>query len=249
MIRPLALLAALGAVVSVVMMALLHVVPPSADKDPWSRTISEYALMGNAWVFEVGVLVLAASSATLIGCLVRTGRLRLRSRAGVLWSLWCIGLVGLVVFPKTDFGPDTTLVGRIHWSFTLLAFISLPLAILLDRQWPRSARILAWVSVGWFGVLALQTVLGAFDVPAWRWVGAVERALSGTEVILVLVVALWVAGRGSVAAVVDRGLAEGGRPGPDGSSLGSAEWTGTYAPAVDADTSPGRRTSRTLQPD
>lgn len=249
MIRPTALAAAFGTVISALLLVALHVLPPSRDKDPWSRTLSEYALMGNAWLFVVGVLILAASSAVLIGCLVRTGRLRLRSRSGVLWSLWCIGLVGLVVFPKTDFGPDTTLIGRIHWSFTLLAFVSLPLAVLGDRQWPTAARVLAWVSVGWFGVLALQTVLGIFDIPAWRWVGAVERALSGTEVVLILVVSLWIAGRGSVSVVVDRDFPATGPQATADRDLSSPGWTGTYAPAVEEGMSPGPRTNRSLQPD
>ncbi|MDT7558237.1 MAG: hypothetical protein QOI68_2707, partial [Pseudonocardiales bacterium] len=55
---------------------LLHVLPPSNQIDPMTRTISQYALGTNGWMFDVGVLALAAGSMAILAGLVRGGVVR-----------------------------------------------------------------------------------------------------------------------------------------------------------------------------
>ncbi|MTD13969.1 DUF998 domain-containing protein [Nakamurella sp. YIM 132087] len=190
-----------GVLVSTVMIGWMHVAMPGRELDPMSRTISEYALLDSGWVFDVGVLVLAAASAMVLVAMILRELVPARSVASVATAVWCIGLIGLIVFPKQGFGPDTTLAGRIHWTWTLIAFFSLPIGLLLacrrrtrgpHGRWPRVALALAWVSAGWFGVLALQTLLSALTPRAWNLVGFVERALAVTEMVAVVVLACWV---------------------------------------------------------
>jgi hypothetical protein len=49
---------------------LLRLVPPSAQVSPFYRTISEYALLDNGWVFNAAVLTLAAGSAAILAALL-----------------------------------------------------------------------------------------------------------------------------------------------------------------------------------
>lgn len=185
-------------VVSVVLIGLLHLLPPSNTLNPLSRTISEYALLGNGWLFVLGVVALAVGSALVLQALVLTGRLRWASPAGIFAAAWCVGLIGLVVFPKQGFGPDTTVLGRIHWSWTLLAFVSLPIAVALlcrgrTGRTPRALRVLTGIAVAWFLVLTLQTVLGGNDVLGLgQLVGLVERGVAVTEMVMTMVLAGWV---------------------------------------------------------
>src|SRR5687768_4578633 len=54
-------LAGMGATsTAVVLVGLLHVIPPSSDVNPARRTISEYALLETGWVFDTAVLALSA---------------------------------------------------------------------------------------------------------------------------------------------------------------------------------------------
>jgi hypothetical protein len=198
--RLLGILGLLSVAFSVVMVGVLHLVPPSRNLDPLSRTISEYALVSDGWVFDVGVLVLAGGSVATLGGLVLRGLVRPRSWSAAFMTVWAIGLVGLVLFPKQGFGPDNSFAGRVHWTWTLIAFFSLPVGLLLGcrRSAAGAGRLpwwavrLAWVAGGWFVVLALQTLFSAISTHAWNLVGFVERALSATEMAAVCVLALWV---------------------------------------------------------
>jgi hypothetical protein len=48
------------------LLGVLHVVEPSSRVSPVRRTISEYALLDNGWVFDVAVLMLAAGSLAVL---------------------------------------------------------------------------------------------------------------------------------------------------------------------------------------
>ncbi|GGL92756.1 DUF998 domain-containing protein [Nakamurella endophytica] len=212
----LALVGLAAVAVSTVAIGLLHVLPAGRALDPLSRTISEYALTPIGWLFNGGVLVLSAGSAAVLAAVVASGLARWRTVGAAMLATWCVGLVGLTVFHKQALGVETAVGSRVHWTWTLIAFFSLPLGALLTcrtaaragERWPRWAVRLSWVAAGWFGVLAVQTVLSATTrVPAWRLVGFVERALSLTEMAAVAVLALWVLQRPALA-------------GPDGARLG-----------------------------
>lgn len=202
----LAKLGAMCVVVSALLVGALHVLPGSRALNPLSRTISEYALLTDGWVFGLGVVILAVGSGLILQALVLTGRLRWRTPAGVFAVAWCAGLVGLVAFPKQGFGPDTTVLGRIHWSWTLLAFVSLPIAVALICRGRaggpvRGLRVLTGVAGGWFAVLTVQTVPGATElVPIGQLVGLVERGVAVTEMAMTLVLAWWVAAAQRVVA-------------------------------------------------
>lgn len=190
-----------GVAVSTVAIAVLHFVAPSRSRNPLSSTISEYALLSDGWVFNWAVVLLAVASLVVLLALVLRQLVGWRSWGALMTTVWSIGLVGLVVYPKQGFGPDTTFAGRVHWTWTLIAFFSLPIGTTLmcwahrrpTGRWPRWALRLSTISGGWFLVLTAQTVLSAATpIQAWRAVGLVERALSLTEMAVVVVLGCWV---------------------------------------------------------
>ena len=199
--RRLAFTGIVGVVISVIAIGYLHVVEPSRSMNPLSRTISEYALYPNGWIFSWGVVILAIGSALILAALVLREIVPWRSWGSLMTLLWSIGLVGLVVFPKQGFENNPSVAGRVHWTWTLIAFFSLPIGASLvgwrhrnvTGRWPRWAVRLSMVSGGWFIVLTVQTMLSAWTpIEAWRLVGLVERALSLTEMAVVVVLGLWV---------------------------------------------------------
>ena len=190
-----------GVAVSTAAIAVLHLIPPSRSRDPLSSTISEYALLSDGWVFDAAVVLLAIASMLVLLALVLRQMVAWRSLGALMTTVWSVGLVGLVVFPKQGFGADNSFAGRIHWTWTLIAFFSLPIGTTLicwssrhpSARWPTWALRLSMISGGWFLVLTAQTVLSAATpIQAWRAVGLVERGLSLTEMVVVVVLGGWV---------------------------------------------------------
>src|SRR6195952_5090768 len=54
--------ALVGIALTVLIFGALHLLPPTRDISPVHRTISEYALTGSAWAFDLAVILLACSS-------------------------------------------------------------------------------------------------------------------------------------------------------------------------------------------
>ncbi|MET7426745.1 DUF998 domain-containing protein [Dactylosporangium sp. NPDC005555] len=187
--------------VSVVMYGLLHVLQPSAQLDWTSRTISQYALLSNGWVFDVATLLLAAGSLTVVVALRRAGLL-LRPGATVALLLWVAGLVGVVWFEKHNWAAGPSMSGDIHRVASLVAFLSLPAgALLAAAPWLRAtpARLVALGGV--VSLLCFSPILWALVSEPWtgvRWwraipLGGVERLLGLAEVATVLLLAWWAA--------------------------------------------------------
>ncbi|MEU6643055.1 DUF998 domain-containing protein [Saccharomonospora sp. NPDC046836] len=196
---PAAGLAAL--VIGSLLMGLLHVLPFATEVDPVRRTISEYALGTGKWLFDVAVLLIAAGSALAFAALVRNGRVRPLSATTVFAAGWILGLLTIVVFPKTDWSVGPSLGGTIHRYASVLAFVCLPLAVLAAARatFPHSpaarllTRLLAITSLGWFGViLGAVGLMLAGGEPWWRAIplGLVERLLALNEVLAVGALAL-----------------------------------------------------------
>lgn len=148
-----------------VLYALLHLLPPSVELDWSRRTISQYALLSNGWVFDAATLMLAAG---LLAVLVALRRAGLERRgAAVALLLWVAGLVNVVWFEKHNWSAGPSLSGDIHRVASLVAFLSLPTgALLAAAPWLSRAdtRLPArLVAVG--GALSLL----CFAPILWRW--------------------------------------------------------------------------------
>jgi len=221
--RPAALGGLLACGGGVLTVAALHVVHPAGEIDPVRRTISEYALHESAWLFNLGVLALAAGSAAVLLALTLTGLVRPASVGGIGLLLWVAGLFAVVYFPKHDWRIGPSVGGDVHRLASLVAFVSLPAAaIALGWFWLRHPRWTGYargtiagaaLALMFFGVIVgavlLEPVTG---VRWWRAIplGAVERGLAVAEVATILTLGLWarsaispVVARAPVAAVPD----------------------------------------------
>ncbi|WP_395728502.1 DUF998 domain-containing protein [Nakamurella sp.] len=199
----LAALGLIGPVVAATLVGALHVLPETAGISPVNRTISEYGLSDEAWAFNSGVVALALGSLAILVAAVAAGAARASSIGFGLGVAWVVALLVVVVFPKHNWavGPSTN--GQIHRVASLVAFICLPLAILLltrrraagSSAAPRWAFWSSVASLAWFGTLigawALSPITG---VPWYRAlpIGLVERGLVLCEVAAVVALGVWV---------------------------------------------------------
>jgi hypothetical protein len=217
---------------------LLHVLPPSNRVNPMTRTISEYALGANGWMFDLGVLALAVGSMVVLAGLVRTGVVRAIGGTSVFITFWSASLTVLVIFEKYDFqnGQHTGASGMIHRMASLVAFLSLPLAVLLASRgaarrnpgWRRPAAWTRWagiVSCACLSLLIYAIVRGLVtDVSWWRVfpLGAMERLIALSDILAVSVLGVWARMARTVAAealVGSAGLADQVSDGPGGAAL------------------------------
>ena len=204
MTKPLALFGLAGIASGPIAVGLLHVMPPTDRIDPVRRTISEYALHETAWLFNAGVLALAAGSLAVLAALARVGVTRLNSLGGLGLLLWCVGLAAIVYFPKHNWAVGPSGHGTVHRAASLVAFVSLPLgALLIAWAWRRDGawRGRALFTAGFavlalllFGIIAGAVALQPFTGVRW-WqaipLGVVERALATAEICVALTLGWW----------------------------------------------------------
>jgi hypothetical protein len=198
----------LAVVATVAMVGLLDL-----TVGPLRLTISEYALGDHRAVFDTAVLLLAVGSLAILGVLVHKGLTRWRSAGSIALSLWSVGLLLVVAFPKTNWAMGTNeFSGSIHRFGSMIAFVSLPIAVILlarpwlrDHVWGRHAKLT--MASGLLSVVAFLPILyaivmgAASDVRWWRVfpLGYIERILLAAEVGAVLVVGLWAMAASRVA--------------------------------------------------
>lgn len=184
---------AVGALAVVVVVGAMHLLAPWSRHDPVRRTISEYAVGPGGWLFDVAVLGLVMATVAVVAALSVRGLVP--TAAVVLFGVWCVGLVLVVVFEKTNWSVGPSLSGSIHRYASLAAFFALPAAGLLtarghrDEAWARWTTAFSLVALASFlpiiGAIALNPVLAT---PWYRAVplGLIERVLSLAEVLVVV---------------------------------------------------------------
>lgn len=191
----------LGAAISVVAVLSLDAILGGESHRPGRTlrmaTISEYVYTAGGWAFLTGVLALALGSTLLLIGLIQAGLVAPVSIGSILMSLWVIGLLGIAAFPKHNWeiGPSTS--GSVHRMATLLAFVSLPAAVLAIARRHRGARPAVWMaygSIAWlavlFGAIAVSMVT---DLRWYRIIplGIVERGIVAFEVAAVIALGYW----------------------------------------------------------
>ncbi|OZC63425.1 hypothetical protein CH276_13560 [Rhodococcus sp. 06-470-2] len=171
------------------------------------RTISEYGLGAQQWVFSIGVVLLAFGSALTLASAIRYRLTRPGAAASIFLTLWTVGLIAVVAVPKQDWSNDASLSlgGTIHRLGAAVAFVSIPVAVfafsrpwLRDTVWAVRARVTMGLSA--LSVVTLMPIVYALAVgatgsrPWYRVVtlGYVERVLVVAEVIALISLALWV---------------------------------------------------------
>ncbi|AKK29166.1 DUF998 domain-containing protein [Mycobacterium sp. EPa45] len=165
-----------------------------------AATISEYVYTSGSAAFVTAVLILAGGSAGLLYGLIRAGRVRPWSAGSVSMTLWVVALVGIVAFPKHNWVTGPSVSGSVHRVATLVAFVALPLAVLLIARGRdgavRAARWLTVVGIGWLSVLFGAIAVGiATDQRWWTLIplGLVERGIAGFEVAALIALGWWLA--------------------------------------------------------
>ncbi|MGU3435829.1 DUF998 domain-containing protein [Actinomycetes bacterium M1A6_2h] len=204
--------------VAVVMVGGLDLRNALTSADELRRTISQYGLGPDRWIFTLGVLALAVGSVLVLAPLVHRGITSWRSGASIAMWLWAIGLVIVVAVPKQDWSQPQSIGGDIHRLASVVAFVALPFAaILLSRRWRRDevwGRCARW-TFG-LGVLAavafvplIYSIVGSLltGTPWYRLItlGWVERVLVVAEVLAVISIGVW-------ALAVSRGRARSSAP-------------------------------------
>jgi hypothetical membrane protein len=129
-----------------------------AAESPWRRTISEYGLGPNGWIFGMAV-GLAATGSMAISVSLRRRRTTLVFSVGILVLItWSAGLAVIAIFPMTDWSVGPSLHGNVHYLGCIIAFVSLPIAALLIGS--RSWHLPYGRAVTWLGAASLLWMIG-----------------------------------------------------------------------------------------
>ena len=190
-----------GLAAGAALILLLQFIPPTDAISPMRRTISEYGLTANKWIFDVAVVLIAAASAMLFALHARRRALTAFSPAVVCGALWTVSLLAIVTFPKTNWALGPSMGGTIHRIASVIGFVFLPIGLLLasrnvfprDARWRWATRVLSVTSLAWFGViLAGVGVMLAGGGPWWTVIplGLVERLMAANEILAVATLAV-----------------------------------------------------------
>ncbi|HVV25297.1 MAG TPA: DUF998 domain-containing protein [Pseudonocardiaceae bacterium] len=216
-----AVLGVVGLGIGAALVLSLAFIPPTDRISVTRRTISEYGLSDNKWLFNVAVLLVVAGSALIMGALWRARRLPVA--AVVLGALWVLGLLCIVAVPKANWAVTVgfSASGTIHRFASFVAFLCLPFAVLsaarpVFAEAPRrrfTVRLFAVLSLAWFAVILGAIAIAALDHQRW-WMliplGLVERGMALTELVALALLALPDA-TAVVTAAAPAGSSVGGR--------------------------------------
>ena len=163
-------LAGLAGCALTAVLAAVGQIDPDPQLDHASLTVSDFAVHDRGGVTDAAMVVFGLSA----WCLVPL----LRQRAPqILLTLFGTAMVVAAVAP-TDLGPLTP-TGYLHRYASMLAFVALPVAAVLQRPRTRGVRWTATAAAVFAGLMLASATLGD------RWlIGAVERYLLITEVLL-----------------------------------------------------------------
>ncbi|WP_082159444.1 DUF998 domain-containing protein [Micromonospora sp. HK10] len=190
-------LLALGGIALAAVLAVIGHLEVNDDLNPWSLTVSDYAVSDRGGVIDVAMALLAGATVVLLPSLRRAGAAR---PARALLAAWSAGLLAAAVVPTNEPGLPMDTAAYLHRYASVVAFLALPLAGWL------LARRLGGRAAGWLRGLTVTSLLLA---AAMIWsaypgdrvlIGLAERLLVLAEVTLLAVVAATLVRRGGGAS-------------------------------------------------
>lgn len=190
---------ALSGIAVAALLTLIGHLGPNNDLDPWTLTVSDFAVSNHGGVIEIAMWVTAgATVAAFVG--LGQARVRIGTGASTLLAIWTGGLLVAAVVPTDEPGLPISTAGYVHRYASIAAFLALPvggwsLAANLPDGAARWVRRLAAAS------LACALVLWWSAYPGERVLyGLIERLLLLAEIGLLATVA---------AALVSRRITPG----------------------------------------
>lgn len=194
-------LLALGGIALAAVLALIGHLEANDELNPWSLTVSDYAVSDRGGVIDVAMALLAGATVVLLPTLRRAGAGR---PVLALLAAWSAGLLAAAVVPTNEPGLPMDTAAYLHRYASVVAFLALPLAGWL------LARRLGGRAAGWLRGLTVASLLLAATMiwsayPGDRvLLGLVERLLILAEVALLAVVAATLARRAGGAPATPR---------------------------------------------
>lgn len=190
-------LLALGGIALAALLAVIGHLEVNDDLNPWSLTVSDFAVSDRGGVIDVAMVVLAVATAVLLPALRRVTGPSVADRPGpgrlaeALLAAWVGGLLLAAVVPTNEPGLPMDNAAYVHRYASVVAFLTLPFAgWLLARRLPDAAG--RWIRGFALASLALAAAMVWSAYPGDRLlIGLVERLLIVTEVALIATVALW----------------------------------------------------------
>lgn len=199
-------LLAIGGIVLAAVLAVIGHLEVSDDLDPWSLTVSDFAVSDRGGVIDTAMAVLAAASLVLLPALRRAGAGRVPL---ALLTAWSAGLLAAALVPTNEPGTPMDTAAYVHRYASVLSFLALPVAGWLLARHPVTGAA-AWLR----GLTAASLVLAATMIASAylgdrALLGLIERLLILTETTLLATLALHL----TLARVVDHGVVAPRRPG------------------------------------
>jgi len=194
----------LGGIALATVLAVLGHLEVNDDLNPWSLTVSDFAVSDRGGVIDVAMAVLAAATAVLIPALWRTGpgsapegprtggdgRAGRRRVAGLFLAAWSAGLVTAALVPTNEPGLPMDTAAYLHRYASVVAFLALPAAGWLLAGQP-GGRATGWLRGLTQASLLLAGAMVWSAYPGDRLlIGLAERLLIVTEVALLAVIAV-----------------------------------------------------------
>lgn len=185
--------------VGALLVLLLQFLPPTSAISPLRRTISEYGLGPNKWIFNLALVLIAAGSAVLFT--VHALRHTLPVPALVAGAVWTVSLLVIVAFPKTDWSVGPSAGGTVHRIASIIGFVVLPIGVLVasgrvfasDTAWRWVSRGLSLGALGWLALIVTGVVVMlSGGGPWWQFVplGLVQRLMALTDLLAVATLAV-----------------------------------------------------------
>ncbi|KAB1905550.1 DUF998 domain-containing protein [Micromonospora sp. AMSO1212t] len=199
-------LLAIGGIVLAAVLAVIGHLEVSDDLDPWSLTVSDFAVSDRGGVIDTAMAVLAAASLILLPALRRSGAGRVPL---ALLTAWSAGLLAAASVPTNEPGTPMDTAAYVHRYASVLSFLALPVAGWLLARHPVTGAA-AWLR----GLTMASLVLaGAMIWSAYlgdrALLGLIERLLILTETALLATLALHL----TLTRVADHGVVAPHRPG------------------------------------
>src|SRR6476469_7793321 len=116
-------------VAGIVLMLVLHVIPPTSEISPVRRTLSQYALTSNKWLFDVAVLLIALGSVLCFAAVVRHRGVAPWAGAGALGALLGVMLLTSEAYTKTNSELGSSVGALIHGYASVVGVVALPLPV------------------------------------------------------------------------------------------------------------------------